>query len=120
MSSYARKETVDIGIFVTSRNSDRKIMQLLACLNFTLDTEYSAGTGKRSDFYEYGRNYDVIFIKDIYINSNLEPITKFSSSCRSTMFKDTLPWNTSQLPLTSISISTRIVIGCVMKRGIPF
>ena len=38
-------------------------MQLLACLNFTLDTEYSAGTGKRSDFYEYSRNYDVIFIK---------------------------------------------------------
>ena len=26
-SSYARKETVDIDIFVTSRNSDRKIMQ---------------------------------------------------------------------------------------------
>ena len=53
MSSYVRKETVDIGIFVTSRNSDRKIMQLLACLNFTLDTEYSAGTSKRSDFCEY-------------------------------------------------------------------
>ena len=26
-SSYARKETVDIDIFLTSRNSDRKIMQ---------------------------------------------------------------------------------------------
>ena len=28
-SSYARKETVDIDIFVTSRNGDRKIMEYI-------------------------------------------------------------------------------------------
>ena len=39
---------------------------------------------------------DLIFsTKDIYINSNLNPLTKFSSSSRSTNFKDMLPWNIS-------------------------
>ena len=28
------------------------LQQLLACLNFTLDSEYSVGTHKKSDFYE--------------------------------------------------------------------
>ena len=32
-------------------------------------------------------------MRDIYINSNLNSLTKFSSSSRSTEFKDILPWN---------------------------
>ena len=32
-------------------------------------------------------------MRDIYINSNLNPITKFTSSSRSTEFKDILPRN---------------------------
>ena len=36
---------------------------------------------------------DVIpLIRDIYINSNLNSLTKFTSSSRSTEFKDILPW----------------------------
>ena len=53
---------------------------------------------------------DLIFsMRDIYINSNLNPLTKFTSS-RSTKFKDILPWNISQMITKTIPISTKIVI----------
>ena len=59
---------------------------------------------------------DLIFsMRDIYINSNLNPLTKFTSSKRSTKFKDILPWNVSQMITKTIPISTRIVISYVMK-----
>ena len=58
-----------------------------------------------------------ISMRDIYINSNLNPLTKFIRSSRSTEFKDILPWNISLMITKTVSISTRIVI--VMKRGIP-
>ena len=56
----------------------------------------------------------------IYINSNLNPLTKFTSSSRSTKFKDILPWNISQMITKTIPISTRIVISYAMKWGILF
>ena len=63
---------------------------------------------------------DLIFsMRDIYINSNLNLLTKFTSSSRSTKFKDILPWNISQMITKTIPISTRIVISYAMKRGIP-
>ena len=43
----------------------------------------------------------------------------FTSSSRSTDFKDTLPWNISQMITKTIPISTRIVITYAVKRGIP-
>ena len=46
-------------------------------------------------------------MKDIYINSNLNPHTKFASSSRSTEFKDILPWNIYQMITKTIPISTR-------------
>ena len=59
-------------------------------------------------------------MRDIYINSNLNTLTKFISSIRSTEFKDTLPWNISQMITKTIPIRTRIVISYAMKRGILF
>ena len=54
---------------------------------------------------------DLIFsMRDIYINSNLNPFTKFTSSSRSTEFKDILSWNISQMITKTVPISTRIVI----------
>ena len=35
-------------------------------------------------------------MRDIYINSNLSPLKKFTSSSRSTEFKDILPWTISK------------------------
>ena len=36
-------------------------------------------------------------MRDLYINSNLNPLTKFICSSRSTEFKDMLAWNISQM-----------------------
>ena len=59
------------------------------------------------------------YMRNIYINSNLKPLTKFTSSSRSTEFKDILPENISQMITETIPISTRIVISYAIKRGIP-
>ena len=52
---------------------------------------------------------------DIYINSNLNSLTKFTRSNRSTNFKDILSWNISQIITKTVPISTRIVISYAMK-----
>ena len=56
--------------------------------------------------------HDVIFsMTNIYINSNLNPLTKFTSSniCKyiSTEFKDILSWNISQMITKTVPITTR-------------
>ena len=61
---------------------------------------------------------DLVFsMKDMYINSNLNPLTKVTSSSRSTEFKDILPRNISQMITKIIPISTRIVTSHTMKWG---
>ena len=62
---------------------------------------------------------DLIFsLRDIYINPNLNPLAKFTSSNRSTKLKDILPWNISQMITKTTPISTRVVISYAIKRGI--
>ena len=52
---------------------------------------------------------DLIFsVRDIYINSNLNPPTKFTNSSRSIELKDILPWNIPQMITKTIPLSTRI------------
>ena len=60
----------------------------------------------------------ILTMKYMYISFNLNPLTKFTSSSRSTEFKDILPWNISQMITKTIPISTRIVISYAMKWGI--
>ena len=63
---------------------------------------------------------DLMFSKwKIYINSNLNPLTKFTRSSRSTEFKDILPWIFSQMIMKTVPISMRIVISNARKLGIP-
>ena len=66
---------------------------LLACLKFTLDLKYfSVGTNKKNDFYNLWQQHKqlktmdiwvmldlILTMRDIYINSNLKPLTKFTS-----------------------------------------
>ena len=59
----------------------------------------------------------VLTMRDIYINSNLNPLTLFNSNSRSTQFKDIFPWNISQIITKTVPISTRVVIS---KWIIPF
>ena len=47
-------------------------------------------------------------------------LTKFTSSRRSTEFKDILPWNILQMTMKTIPINTLIIISYAMKLGIPF
>ena len=54
----------------------------------------------------------------IYVDSSLNRLTKFSSSSRSTMFKDILPWNISQMITKTFPINTRTAISYVLKWGI--
>ena len=62
---------------------------------------------------------DLIFsMRDIYINSSLDPLTKFTSSSRSTKLKDILPWSISHMITKTISISTKVVISYAMKATI--
>ena len=64
---------------------------------------------------------DPIFtMMDIYINSNLNPLTKFTSSSRSTEFKDILPWSIFLKIKKTIPVSMRKVKGYTMKWGIRF
>ena len=49
--------------------------------------------------------------------SNLNPLTKFTSSSKNVQFKHILPWNISQMISKTIPISTRIVISYSMKQG---
>ena len=51
----------------------------------------------------------ILSMRDIYISSDLKPLTKFTSSSRRTEFKDILVWNISQMIMKTIPISTRIV-----------
>ena len=68
----------------------------------------------------HGKRLELILaMRDIYINSNLNPLTKFTSSNTSTEFKGILPWNISEMVLKTIPISMRIVISYAIKQGIP-
>ena len=95
------------------------LQRLLACLNFTLDSEDGSNTSSLKPLRWVRLDLIIAFtMGDIYINSNLKPLTKFNSCSRSTELKDILLWNISQMIMKSIPISTRIVISCAMKQGI--
>ena len=53
-------------------------------------------------------------MRDIYITSNLNLLTKFSSS--SVEFRDILPRNISQMIMKTVPIHTRMVISYEMKQ----
>ena len=96
--------------------------QSVACPNLTLDSEDLFFWYKwKSDFYEPWRwvRLDLILrMRDIYINSNLNPLTNVTSTSRNTQFKDILSWNISQMIMKTIPISTRTVASYAMKWGI--
>ena len=72
-------------------------------------------SGRRTSNWKPWRwmRFELIFpMRDIYINSTLDPITNINNSSRSTKFKDILPWDISQIITKSVSISTRIERKC--------
>ena len=102
--------------------------QLLACLNFTLDSEDLFCWYKQKKWFlncdsstSHWKPWSLVRIdliltmRDIHINSNLNSFTKFTSSNRSTEFKDIFQWNISQIITKTVPLSKRIVISYVMK-----
>ena len=62
------------------------------------------------------KRLDLIFtMRDIYINSNLDSLTKYSSSSRNIKFKAILTWKISEMIMNTIQISTRIDIAVPSK-----
>ena len=107
------------------------LQRSLACLNFALESEDFPLWYKRKKWFLWTMaaaqakprrwmRLDLIFsMRVIYINSNLNPLTKFTSSSWNTKFKDIFPCSMSQMITKTISFSTRIVISYAMKWGIP-
>ena len=93
---------------------------------------YSAGTNEKSDFLSYSSSTSRwkpwrwmrlnLMVRDIYINSNLNSLTKFTTSSRSTKFKYILQWNIYQMITNITPISTRISLSYAMEmeQNIPF
>ena len=117
---------------------------LLACLNFRFRRFILLIQTKKVISMNYGSSTSswkprrwvrldlILTMSDVYISSNLNPLTKFTSSSRSTelkgffswnisqMITKTVLWNISQMIMKTVPISTRIVISYTMKWGIPF
>ena len=111
----------------TSFPASRTLLhQLLTCLNFHLDLNdsfwylWTMAAVQAPENHEWVRLDLRLTMMDIYIDSNLNPLTRFTSSSRSTVFKDILPWNISQMIAKMVQISTKIVISYTMKQGILF
>ena len=64
--------------------------------------------------------YLIFTMRDIYINSNLNPLTKFTRSSRNTEFKAIVSWKISEVIMKTVLISKRIVISYVMEWGISY
>ena len=62
----------------------------------------------------------ILMIRDTYVDSNLNILTKFTSRSRSTELKDILPWSISQIIAKAIPIGTGIVISYIMKHASLF
>ena len=63
--------------------------------------------------------HSIFILRDIYFSSNLNSLTKSTSSSGSTELKDILPWDLSQMIMKTIPISTRVVVSYMMKWGHP-
>ena len=92
---------------------------LLVQTKKVISMNYGSGTGSWKP-WKLVRLDLILLMRDIYINSNLNPLAKFFTSRRSFEFKDILLWNISQVITKTIPISTRIVIRNVMKQEILF
>ena len=62
----------------------------------------------------------IVTMRDIYINSKLNPPSNFTSSSRSTEFKYILPWNMFLMITETIPISKITVINYATKQSFYF
>ena len=105
--------------------------RLPACLNFTVELlcwykqkvipmSYGSSTASSWKTWRLMRLDVVLIMRDICISFNLDLIIQFSSSGRSTKFKDILPCNISQMTMKMAPVSMKINIRSAIKRGNSF
>ena len=107
----------------TCNEMGHPILSLLKTLNFTLNSEFSMYYGSSISCWkllQWVRFDLIVTMRDIYINSNLNLLAKFTRSSRSTEFKDILPQSISQMIKKTIPISTKIVMSYAMEQSVPF
>ena len=105
------REVIDLFVSLAYASSRTLLQRLLAYLKFPLESEdlfcwckqkkiismnYSSSTSSWKPC-RWVRFDLILRMRDIYINSNLNPLTKSPSSGRSTELKDILPRNISQM-----------------------
>ena len=97
----------------------KKVFILLVKTKEVLSINY--GISMSSWKLSWWMRLDLIFARrDLYINSNVSLLTNFSSSRRSTEFKDILSLNISQMIMMTIPIRARIIMSYTIKLGIPY
>ena len=122
-------EAIDSFVLYASLAASSTLLQILvACLNFTLDSEdlfcwykqkkwflWAMAAAQTDENYGYERGLTWFLTIGIYISSNQNPLTKLTSSNRSTKLKDILQWNISQMIMKTIPINITIIIIYAMK-----
>ena len=109
---------------VITRLSDLGLSQRRFTLLIKMKDVISKSNGSSKSTWKPWRwmRHDLIFmVRDVYINSNNNPVTKLISISRSIQLKDILQCNISKSKMTtkSIPISTRTIKCSVMKSSIP-
>ena len=94
-----------------------RIFILLVQMKKVIPMNYGSSTNSWK-LRRWVRLDQTLTMRDLYINSNMNLLTKFTSSSKSTEFKDILPWNIFQTITKTVPTSTRIVIGYTMKQSI--
>ena len=92
---------------------------LLVQMKKVISMNYGSSTSSWKP-WRWVRLHLILSVRDIYVSSNLDPLTKFTSGSRSTKFKDINLSNIFQMIRKTITVSSRIVISYVMKWGISF
>ena len=103
---------------ITSLSERFRGFALLVQMKKVISMSYDSSTSSWKP-WRWLRLALILSMRDIYINSNLNPLTKFTSSSRSTSFKDILPWGIFQIIPKTVPINMRILISNAMKWGIP-
>ena len=92
---------------------------LLVQTKIVIFVNYGSSTSCRKP-WRWVRLELILTMREMYINSNLNPLTKFLRRSRSTELKDILTRSMSQMILKTVLISTRIVKSFAVQRGILF
>ena len=80
---------------------------LLIQMKKVISMSYSSSSSSRKP-WRWVRLDMILTMRDIYNNSNLNPLTKFTINSKSTELKDIFPWSISHMITKTVPVSTWI------------